>query len=282
MCYLSSKEKEVQRIVWFLTALFLKCPIKINRGFRQLGDKLKLFRNPRLWDYIAVNAEDNIQAGGWYSSFDGEPFTAEEMKQYADNTVEKLRPYLSKNKSVVEIGCASGLTMFRIAPFVGEYLGTDMAKVNLRRNAEYIKANSISNITLIQCTADKIAENAGHLVDIIIINSVCQYFPGMDYFEEVIGKCISVLKPGGVLYLGDLLDKNLLPVFLSELKAWKMQHQIELGNADDRADELWIARDYFDQVNSKFERIKDVIVSDKIGTIANELTKYRYDTIIRV
>ena len=33
-------------------------------------------RNPRVWDYIAMNADDDIQAGGWYSSFGGEPFSS--------------------------------------------------------------------------------------------------------------------------------------------------------------------------------------------------------------
>lgn len=33
--------------------------------------KLKGIQSPKFWDYIAVNAHNDIEAGGWYSSFGG-------------------------------------------------------------------------------------------------------------------------------------------------------------------------------------------------------------------
>ena len=83
--------------------------------------KVKGIQSPKFWDYIAVNAHDDIEAGGWYSSFGGESFSLREMKQYTDNTIKKLLPYLSNEKVVIEIGCASGLTMFHVAPYVKKY-----------------------------------------------------------------------------------------------------------------------------------------------------------------
>ncbi|WP_026509887.1 methyltransferase domain-containing protein [Butyrivibrio sp. LC3010] len=158
--------------------------------------QLKGLRNPRLWDYIAVKSTDSISRGGWYSSFGGKPFSSEEMEQYVSNTKDKLVPYLSQEKKALEIGGASGLTMFEIAPFVKEYIGTDMAKENLRINQEYIESNGISNIKLINCSADKLKEAVHQEMDIIIINSVCQYFPSMEYFEDVIENCISMIGTG--------------------------------------------------------------------------------------
>ena len=51
---------------------------------------MKRFGNPRIWDYIAINARNSIEAGGWYNSFDGEAYSQAEMDQYVKNTYEKL------------------------------------------------------------------------------------------------------------------------------------------------------------------------------------------------
>jgi len=239
-------------------------------------------RNPRVWDYIALNAKDEISRGGWYSSFGGTPFSSEEMDQYVDNTVNKLKPYLSPDKSVVEIGCASGLTMFAIAPFVKTYIGTDMAKENLRFDQERIDNNGLSNIKLIQCAADEICDCIPHVVDVVIINSVCQYFPGMEYFEDVFEQCIKILKNDGILYLGDILDKDKMDYFIKELDIYKENNPNQGKVKTDRSDELWISRTYFEGLSDKNKCVDKVEITNKIGNISNELIKYRYDVVIKI
>lgn len=247
-----------------------------------MGNRTKGFYDSRLWDYIAMNAHDDIQAGGWYSSFGGDPFSKEEMLQYQYNTLEKLKPYLSKDKIVVEIGCASGITMFSIVPYVKEYIGTDSASVNLKRNSKRIEEGSIDNVVLRQCAADKILEIIDEKVDIVIINSVCQYFPDMRYFENVINQCISIINPPGIIFLGDILDKDLQSEFIWKLKEYKKHHPDIKNIKEDRSDELWISRDYFKTLQSKFMNIKEISISNKIGDIHNELTDYRYDVVLQV
>ena len=241
---------------------------------------MKRFGNPRIWDYIAINARNSIEAGGWYNSFDGEAYSQAEMDQYVKNTYEKLKTYLGKKKTVIEIGCASGVTMFHIAHFVGKYIGTDMAKANLERNAKKIQREGIRNIELCQCCADEINTVLSGKVDMVIINSVCQYFPDMKYFENVLWKSLGLLNDGGVLYLGDLLDLDLLGKFKAELTIYQAEHQDKKVNID-RTDELWISRTYFNEM-SRSDRVKEIIISDKLAVIENELTKYRYDVVILV
>lgn len=239
---------------------------------------MKGLQNPRVWDYIATNAQNEVGAGGFYNSFDGEAFSKEEIDQYIDNVYRKLKPYLGKDKSVVEIGCASGITMFSIVPFVGKYIGTDMAKVNLQLNKEKIENEGITNIELVQCAADEINKAVSEKVDIVIINSVCQYFPGMEYFEDVLQKTFGLLKNGGILYLGDMLDLDLLPFFIEELTEYQKEHPDKRVKVD-RSDELWISRSYFS--NMPYEAyVKEIEVTDKIAVLQNELTKYRYDVLI--
>lgn len=189
------------------------------------------FQSPRIWDYIAANAKDEIEAGGWYNSFDGEAFSKAEMEQYVENTYIKLEPYLAFNggdKIAVEIGCASGLTMFRIAPYFQKYIGTDMAKINLKRNAEIIESRDINNIELIQCSANEIqgllSRNWSGKIEIVIMNSVCQYFPDQIYLDDVILQVLKILKPGGRFYIGDVLDKEKLNKFKQELMEYQQMN----------------------------------------------------------
>lgn len=246
------------------------------------------FQNPRVWDYIAVNAKNEIEAGGWYNSFDGEVFSREEMNQYVENTFKKLEIFLEPNKNegtAVEIGCASGLTMFRMAPYFQRYIGTDMAKVNLQKNAEIIAARNIHNIELIQCQANEIQDLLSQPkwlfegAEMIIMNSVCQYFPDYDYLAEVVVQGLKILKPGGIFYIGDVLDKEKLNVFKEELLKFQLLNPDKKVNVE-RKGELWISKDYFWKLE-ELEVVENVIISDKIFRIENELTRYRYDVVIK-
>lgn len=261
------------------------------------------FQSAKIWDYIAMNAKNQIERGGWYNSFNGEPFSKEEMKQYIDNTYEKLKPYLKpndKNGIAVEIGCASGLTLFRMAPFFKKYIATDMAAVNLKLIKETVIEKNIENIELAKCKADEIysllyeqdhekwikcmavEHSESDLkfdgADMVIMNSVCQYFPDNDYLDDVILQGIKLLKSGGIFYIGDVLDKGRLDAFKSELLEYQSKFPDKKVNIK-REGEIWIERDYFYRY-LKLDMVNGVAISDKIFNVENELTKYRFDVVI--
>ena len=87
-----------------------------------------------LWNHVARTASDEITAGGWVSSYTGEPLTKAEMDEYADNIQKKLEPLLQPHMRVLEIGIGSGITMNRIAPKVGMYYGTDLSAAMIEEN----------------------------------------------------------------------------------------------------------------------------------------------------
>lgn len=78
------------------------------------------------WDLIRREMHDDISGGGWKSSFTGELLSREVMDEYAENIEKKLTPHTGKNKKVLEIGVASGMSMFRLAPKVQHYVGTEL------------------------------------------------------------------------------------------------------------------------------------------------------------
>ena len=66
---------------------------------------------------------------GWNNSYTGKPIAEEEMREWLDQTVERilsLRP-----QKVLEIGCGTGLLLFRLAPHCTRYVGTDFSPIAL-------------------------------------------------------------------------------------------------------------------------------------------------------
>ncbi|MEO1049776.1 MAG: amino acid adenylation domain-containing protein [Bacteroidota bacterium] len=236
-----------------------------------------------LWDYVGENAHDDISGGGWVSSYTGEDLSAEEMKEYADNVLEKVKPYLNKEARVLEIGCASGISMFSIAPHVSLYYGTDLSGNIIRRTAEQVSLKGIQNIKLEHMAAHQIDTLDEGGFDLVIINSVIQSFAGHNYLRDVIGKVIDKLSPQGHIFLGDLQDQDLKYNLISSLQAFSLDNpEFASKTKTDWSNELFISRNFLDDLRHEFKAIKEVEHSTKLGEIKNELTQFRFDCILGV
>ena len=132
--------------------------------------------------------------GGWTSSYTGEPLSRAEMAEYGDNILKKLEPLLHRDMRVLEIGCASGISMFRLAPRVGYYHGTDLSAVIIDKNRQRVEQEGHENIRLSCCLAHEIDRLGEGDFDLVIINSVIQCFHGHNYLRSVMGKSVFLLK----------------------------------------------------------------------------------------
>jgi amino acid adenylation domain-containing protein len=237
----------------------------------------------RLWEYVGETATDDITGGGWLTSDTGEPFTPEEMAEYGDNVLEKLRPHLHKEMNVLEIGVATGLTMYRVAPLVREYTGTDLSHVIIQWNREKIEAEGISNIRLECMPAHEIENHRPRDYDLVIINSVVQSFPGHNYLRRVIRGAVSVMKPKGLLFIGDVMDQDQKNDLIRDMEAYK-QHNRDMNppTKTDWSAELFLSRQFFMDQRYEVPGIIDVETGRKYYTIENELTRYRYDALMTV
>ena len=241
----------------------------------------KRFRNPKMWDFIVSNGKNQYEKSGFYNSFTGDAFSDIEMKELSDNLFEKIKPYLAPEKTALEIGCASGLTMFRLYPLLKHYIGTDMSKNAINYDQKYVNDNNIKNITLINCAADEIDQHIDFKPDIAILNSVCQYFPDTDYLISVIKKLTKILTDNGIIYFGDIMDLSKKETLRKKL----IDHQKNnpsfklMVNIDE---ELFLPKSFFTDLPNVISDIKSVDISDKAGTIDNELKLYRYDIIAKL
>ncbi|NIM15388.1 MAG: amino acid adenylation domain-containing protein, partial [Candidatus Aminicenantes bacterium] len=282
-----SEEKEIQRLnrlQWECKTFHTYLCMDVSHGVHWVeeGEKNQLM-DERLWRYVGETAVDEITAGGWINSFTGEPFSREEMDEYGDNILEKLMPLLHPRMRVLEIGCGSGISMLRIAPKVGFYLGIDLSEVIIWKTKQRVEAEEHQNIALSALPAHDIHYLKEKDFDLVIINSVIQCFHGHNYLRKVILKAIDFMGERGYLFIGDVMNQDLKDSLLHDLQAFKQAHRDKnYKTKTDFSQELFISPAYFEDLVADIPQIKSVEFSDKIYTIENELTRYRYDVLIKV
>nr|WP_307793489.1 non-ribosomal peptide synthetase [Amycolatopsis sp. MtRt-6] len=214
---------------------------------------------------------------GWNSSYDGSEIPLEEMREWHAATIERIQAL--RPKRVLEIGVGSGLILSRIAPDAEEYWGVDLSEkaiANLRR--ELAATPFASKVHL----AARPAHDLGELpeFDTVIINSVAQYFPSVGYLAEVIRTAAAHVRPGGVIFLGDIRN-------LRSLRAFRTATELRHGRRDVAAVDQAIARegelvldpDFFAALD--LDGFDDVDLWVKRGHAHNELTRHRYDVVLR-
>jgi SAM-dependent methyltransferase len=155
---------------------------------------------------------------GWNNSYTGTPIAEEEMREWLDQTVDRilsLRP-----QSVLEIGCGTGLLLFRLAPRCMRYAGTDFSTIALDyiQQTLSLRNEDLPQLELLQRRADNFDGIEAGIFDLVVLNSVVQYFPGIDYLLRVLEGAIKVVKPGGSIFIGDVRSLPLLEAFHLEVQ----------------------------------------------------------------
>jgi amino acid adenylation domain-containing protein len=237
----------------------------------------------KLWEYVGKTAVDEITGGGWLSSYTGEPFSKKEMDEYGRNVLEKIRPLIHNEAKVLEIGCATGITMYRIAPEVAFYYGTDLSHTVIEKNRERTRQEGRQNIALACLPAHEIDTTAERDFDLVIINSVIQCFHGHNYLRKVIRKAVDLLGTRGHLFVGDVMDRDLKGPFIRELTAFRQADRDKrYKTKTDFSAELFVSRCFFEDLCIEIPGLQRVEFREKIYTIENELTKFRYDALFTV
>jgi amino acid adenylation domain-containing protein/non-ribosomal peptide synthase protein (TIGR01720 family) len=226
---------------------------------------------------------------GWNSSYTGQPIALAEMRDWLNHTVERimsLRP-----RRVLEIGCGSGLVLFRIAPQCLEYWATDfssMAINHLRKQLDQMH-NQLPPTHALQRRADDFTGFEAQTFDTVILNSVVQYFPRIDYLIRVLEGAVEAVRDGGSIFIGDVRSLPLLEAFHTSvelshsspsLSTEQLQQQIQKRLAEEQ--ELVIDPAFFVALKQHLPRISHVSIQPKRGRFANELTRFRYDVTLHI
>jgi ubiquinone/menaquinone biosynthesis C-methylase UbiE/aryl carrier-like protein len=208
------------------------------------------------------------------------------MRSWTANTVARilaLRP-----RRVLEIGCGTGLLLFRIAPYCETYVGTDFSAVALRHVAEGLAAQPWPQVRLLERRADDFRDLAEECFDVIVLNSVVQYFPSMDYLLQVLTGARRLLVRGGALFVGDVRSLPLLPVYHTALELQRAPAALSAAQLCQRVlrnlaqeQELLLDPTFFHALSRQLPGMSRVTIDLKAGRDRNELTQFRYDVVLK-
>ncbi len=212
-----------------------------------------------------------------------------EMREWVGHTLDRIRPL--RPERVLEIGCGTGLLLFQIAPQCVKYVGTDYSKVAieyLQKRIEQLSLN-LPQVELLHRKADDFDDFQEASFDLIIINSVVQYFPNMDYLARVIEGAAKLLQPGGHLFIGDVQNFALLEAYHTDSMLRRMDESLSIAALKQRVQkrlelesELTVDPDFFSALKTRLPEIGEVDIQLRRGRIDNEPTKYHYDVTMRV
>jgi amino acid adenylation domain-containing protein len=234
-------------------------------------------------------AEDAaLDTTGWNSSYTGQPIPRAEMREWAERTAERIAALAPRR--VLEVGVGTGMLLFRVAPRAERYVGTDFsARVleTLRRRVD--AAGALPPVVLLHREADDFSGLEAERFDTVVLNSVCQYFPSAEYLARVLGGAVERVDDGGALFVGDVRN-------LETLEA--LRAAVEFDSAPDRATlaelrrrvrrvleeeaELVVHPDFFPALAGRIPRLARAEARVKRGRWHNELTRHRYDVVLRV
>ncbi|MCZ8056721.1 amino acid adenylation domain-containing protein [Microcystis sp.] len=234
--------------------------------------------------------DPTFNISGWNSSYTGQAIPDAEMQEWVDQTVSRILGNQPPQR-VLEIGCGSGLLLFRVAKHCQEYWGADYSAATIN-NLEHL-CSTIEGlegkVKLLHRTADDFTGIPQATFDRVVINSVVQYFPSVDYLLQVIAGAVKAIADRGKIFLGDIRSLSLLEPYhaavqLARTEANKTleEWQKQVNQSVATEEELLIAPQFFIALKQRFPRISWVEIAPKRGQADNELTQFRYDVTLHL
>lgn len=224
---------------------------------------------------------------GWNSSYTGEPIPLEQMQEWMSDRLQQILAL--KPKRVLEIGCGTGLLLFQIAPHCQKYLGTDFSTISLESIQNQLNTLNLPQVELLHRMATDFEGIDVTSFDVVILNSIVQYFPGVDYLMQVLEGAIQAVAPGGVLFLGDVRSLPLLTAFHTWVKFCqadagmeRTQLQQQVNRSRFEEPELAIDPAFFYALRDKFSQIRQVQIRLSRGRTQNEMTQFRYNVLLHL
>lgn len=235
-----------------------------------------------LTEALAPAAENFLT---WDSSFTGLPLPQDAMNAWADEAASRILE--AEPRTVFEVGCGAGLIALRILGRVDAYAGVDPSARALDYLRAQLPAQGRTRVELAIGSAHEVAVPVQD-IDVIVLNSVAQYFPDASYLAAVLAGWVERLRPDRI-FIGDVRDLRLLDAFnasirlaqggdvddLSALRDWCREQR-------ERESELLLDPAWFlEWASRQASPITCEFLAKQFGH-DNELSRFRYDVVLHV
>jgi amino acid adenylation domain-containing protein len=239
------------------------------------------------YDRGTAPADSKFNIAGFISSYTGRSLPQEEVREWVESAVSRVLAF--QPSRVLEIGCGTGLLLFRIAPHCSAYVGTDFSDVAHDYLEGELADGALPQVKLLHQAADDFAGLDGEMFDAIILHSVVQYFPSTSYLLKVLEGAVERTAPGGTVYIGDVRGLHLLEAFHASVELHRapgsmsgkdFQRLVRKRVAQEK--ELVIDPTFFSALKGHLPRISHVRIEPKAGQYANEFTRFRYNVTLHV
>ena len=238
----------------------------------------------RVYSAASTATDPRFNTTGWQSSYDGSDISTAEMLAWAEDIVAQVRALGPRD--VLEVGCGSGMLLLQLAADCASYTGTDISAAAL----DYVRAQAgseLPGLRLLRQPAHDWQGIADASMDVVLLSSVVQYFPSVDYLVDVLQHCRRALRPGGSIVLADLRCLPLARCLESAIQLAQAAPDTTVGELHARIEqrlvktaELLVAPNLFTALGAVLPELGSIRLRLQRGRVHNELTRYRYTVVM--
>ena len=235
----------------------------------------------------ATDAPARFNTSGWLNSYTGDPIPGDQMREWLDQTVQRILDLAPKK--ILEIGCGTGMILYSCLPHVDQYTAVDLSPFALETIRGELNPQERSKVTLFNHAAHELDSIGDKSCDLVIINSVAQYFPNAEYLVQVLQQASRVLVDGGKVFLGDVRSLEEERAFHTLVELQKAPGQMQAALLKDRiADraametELLLSSGFFGELESRVPQLAMLSIDLKHGQFATEMRDFRSDVVMQV
>ncbi|MBK8096664.1 MAG: amino acid adenylation domain-containing protein [Planctomycetes bacterium] len=232
----------------------------------------------------AADLRDDLR--GWIDSTTGRPLPRAPLLAWRDSTVAKL--LARRPREVLDLGCGSGLLLEPLVAAGCSVTGIDASAAVLEQLRTRLE-NAGRHATLVHGPLHELDRQlpADARYDLVILNSVAQYFADFEALLTVLDRAAALLQPGGVLFVGDVRLLPLHRAFCASVELARAEPTVTsaelLRRIDDRCrrdPELLLAPAAFAALAACHPVLTDARIELHARADDDELTRFRADVTL--
>ncbi|MDJ0932528.1 class I SAM-dependent methyltransferase [Breoghania sp.] len=241
-----------------------------------------------VWDaaYKVQQEAGAAQGTGYTSTLTGQAIPDEAVSAWAEVTADRVMRF--QPESVLDVGCGVELLGENLLRRdVERYRGCDLSATAVKTAKERLERmfGPSSRWDAACLSADQIHPGRLGTFDVVLLNSVVQYFPDRAYLARVLEQAVACCGSNGRVVVGDVPAasmKDLIAVttFAFGEEEAAGEEDIERRARAIGAGELWLDPGDFYALAAEVDRACAVEADLRLGEGEEEMTRYRYDVIL--